>query len=231
MQRAFRPNIAARHNAFTLIELLVVIAIIACARQSDRRPGWPGRRKSKEAQVRAQLNGLITAIDRYKKRVWLLSTGQRSEQHGGGNECESRHQSTLLRTDRSYCEQSVGNFSKPEQTYHITALTVQSVFHRDGFVNASTDPKELKFQGANLKANQVENGCQSVAPRWTSWFCRRHFPRGIPRQYLRGSPFESLVNPWRYVSTNPTNNPASFDLWAEVPLNNKEVRTIGNWKE
>jgi hypothetical protein len=38
------------------------------------------------------------------------------------------------------------------------------------------------------------------------------------------------VNPWRYVSTNPTNNPNSFDLWAEVPLG-REIKIIGNWKE
>jgi hypothetical protein len=55
------------------------------------------------------------------------------------------------------------------------------------------------------------------------------FPSGHPAAVFTGS--QGSVNPWRYVSTNPTNNPASFDLWAEVPINNKEVRTIGNWKE
>lgn len=37
------------------------------------------------------------------------------------------------------------------------------------------------------------------------------------------------LNPWRYVSTNPTNNPSSFDLWAEIIVNG-ERRIIGNWK-
>jgi hypothetical protein len=37
------------------------------------------------------------------------------------------------------------------------------------------------------------------------------------------------LNPWRYVSTNPTNNPNSFDLWAEIIVKG-ERRIIGNWK-
>src|SRR5437867_595831 len=66
MQRSFQPNIASRRNAFTLIELLVVIAIIAVLASLIVGLAGLAGRKSKEAQVRAQMNGLITAIDRYK---------------------------------------------------------------------------------------------------------------------------------------------------------------------
>ncbi len=38
------------------------------------------------------------------------------------------------------------------------------------------------------------------------------------------------LNPWRYVSTQPTNNPASFDLWAEYVEGGK-VKVICNWSE
>ncbi len=38
------------------------------------------------------------------------------------------------------------------------------------------------------------------------------------------------LNTWRYVSTHPTNNPASYDLWADVIIGQK-TNTIGNWKE
>ncbi len=41
---------------------------------------------------------------------------------------------------------------------------------------------------------------------------------------------EGDVNPWRYVSTNPTNNNETFDLWAEVVVGSKHI-IIGNWKE
>jgi hypothetical protein len=44
-------------------------------------------------------------------------------------------------------------------------------------------------------------------------------------------PSNKGLNPWRYVSTNPTNNPGSFDLWAEIPVGRDRVKIIGNWKE
>ena len=44
--------------------------------------------------------------------------------------------------------------------------------------------------------------------------------------FLPGNPG---LNPWRYVSSNPTNNPSSFDLWAEYWQGNNKI-VIGNWK-
>ncbi len=41
---------------------------------------------------------------------------------------------------------------------------------------------------------------------------------------------EGDINPWRYVSKNPTNNTESYDLWAEVLVGNKKI-VIGNWKD
>jgi hypothetical protein len=36
------------------------------------------------------------------------------------------------------------------------------------------------------------------------------------------------VSPWRYVSSNPTNNPSRYDLWVEVQALGKKY-VIGNW--
>ena len=44
-------------------------------------------------------------------------------------------------------------------------------------------------------------------------------------------PSNKGLNPWRYVSTNPTNNSGGFDLWAEIPVGRERVKIIGNWKE
>lgn len=38
------------------------------------------------------------------------------------------------------------------------------------------------------------------------------------------------VNPFRYVSTNPTHNPNSFDLWIDIYVQGKTLR-ICNWSE
>ena len=37
-------------------------------------------------------------------------------------------------------------------------------------------------------------------------------------------------NPWRYVSSNPTNNASSFDLWVDVIIGGKTNR-ISNWSQ
>jgi hypothetical protein len=34
---------------------------------------------------------------------------------------------------------------------------------------------------------------------------------------------------WRYVSSSPTNNPGTFDLWIELKTRNRNI-IIGNWK-
>jgi len=226
MQKAFRPNIAARHDAFTLIELLVVIAIIAVLASLIVGLAGLAGRKSKEAQVRAQLNGLITSIDRYKSEFGyyppdnvLSSTAVATNVNPAINQLYYELTGVIVNNQS-------GTFQSPNKPTTLTVANVQSVFHREGFVNAATDPKELKFQGANLKANQVKTVLIGAA-EVDILVLPTPFPSGHPATVFPGS----TVNPWRYVSTNPTNNPASFDLWAEVPINNKEVRTIGNWKE
>jgi hypothetical protein len=35
---------------------------------------------------------------------------------------------------------------------------------------------------------------------------------------------------WRYLSTQPTQNPGKFDLWIEVKAGRRKL-VIGNWKE
>ena len=37
-------------------------------------------------------------------------------------------------------------------------------------------------------------------------------------------------NRWNYVSSNPTNNPNSFDLWVDVVVSGKIIR-ICNWSK
>ena len=231
MQRSFQPNVAARQNAFTLIELLVVIAIIAVLASLIVGLAGVAGRKSREAQVRAQLNGLITAIDRYKSEFGyyppdnvLSSTAVATNVNPAVNQLYYELTGVIVNNQNL-------TFQSVNRPAPITVATVKNVFHRDGFVHAATDPKELKFLGLNWKANQVQTvkiGNDEVDLLVVS----TPFPRGHPAAPFKGAnPQLESVNPWRYVSTNPTNNPASFDLWAEVPINRKEVRIIGNWKE
>ena len=53
------------------------------------------------------------------------------------------------------------------------------------------------------------------------------WPTGLPANQ-QPIPSNPGLNPWRYVSTNPTNNPGRFDVWAEIREGNR-TNIIGNW--
>jgi hypothetical protein len=38
------------------------------------------------------------------------------------------------------------------------------------------------------------------------------------------------LNPWRYNSSNPTNNPGSYDLWIQLVIGGKS-NLICNWSK
>jgi hypothetical protein len=41
---------------------------------------------------------------------------------------------------------------------------------------------------------------------------------------------QSGINPWRYNSSNPTNNPGSYDLWVQLSISGK-TNLICNWSK
>ena len=38
------------------------------------------------------------------------------------------------------------------------------------------------------------------------------------------------INPWRYNSSNPTNNPGAYDLWVQLSISGK-TNLICNWNK
>jgi hypothetical protein len=60
---------------------------------------------------------------------------------------------------------------------------------------------------------------------------------GLPWQMGPNPPFnrevingETGVNPWRYNSSSPTNNPGTYDLWIAVRVGSK-TKLICNWNK
>jgi hypothetical protein len=106
-------------------------------------------------------------------------------------------------------------------------------------VNSAEAPEKPKGYLSNLKASQwkevsVEGASDVellVAPlEWPTALANQHPLYGkLVDTPARPVKSQLRLNPWRYVSTKPTNNPATFDLWADVHIG-KERRVIGNWK-
>ncbi len=55
------------------------------------------------------------------------------------------------------------------------------------------------------------------------------WPDGHPYQPVPGLAYKG-INPWRYNSSNPTNNPGTYDLWVDVIIDGKTNR-FGNWSK
>jgi hypothetical protein len=39
------------------------------------------------------------------------------------------------------------------------------------------------------------------------------------------------VNPWRYNSSSPTNNPGAYDLWIQIVITPGQTNLICNWRK
>jgi prepilin-type N-terminal cleavage/methylation domain-containing protein len=220
-----------RHRlAFTLIELLVVISIIALLASLIVGLAAYASRNNIRTRVRAELNQVITAIDAYKAHFG----------HYPPDNFLASSQIVNPVTNQLFYELTGVIVDDKSATFHardrqqnISSATVMTYFHRDGFVNSGTNPKELK-SFINLKASQ-RRAISSLAPGpeievlavTVDW----------PAKNASFAPFNNStapqirrVNPWRYVSTNPTNNPSGVDLWAEYVEGGK-IKVICNWSK
>jgi len=222
------PNRWRRCLAFTLIELLVVISIIALLAGLIVGLARSAGQSNKRSRIQAELNQVITAIDAYKAHLG---------QYPPDNVMPSSRIVNPVTNQLFYeltgvlLDENKRMFRARDRQQNIPSSSVLQFFNRDGFVNAGTNPKELK-SFISLKASQrraisrqsPEIEVLAVSLDWPN------DPRFPPPFNYSTDPQIRRVNPWRYVSTNPTNNPDSFDLWAEFVEGGK-IKVICNWSK
>ena len=210
-----------KSGAFTVVEMLVVISIIVLL--AALVVGGMSRAKvlKDRSRVKGDLNMLITAIDSYKNKLGFYPP----------DNDENPAQPPLFYELTGTVRDEKGDFLAlaTGEEEKVTVAQIQEAFNVGGFANASTD-RDLVFNFAkNIKANQYAELADVsgdvevlvVPVEGTNMIKGRVMgPDGnkVPRN----------INPWRYVSKNPTRNPNSFDLWAEVKIG-KNNEIIGNW--
>jgi prepilin-type N-terminal cleavage/methylation domain-containing protein len=211
-----------RLGGFTLIELLIVISIIAIlAGLLFPLAGVVNRNKIK-AKARAELAFVIMAIENYKSKLGHYPPDNPV--------FPARNQLyfELLGTT------NVGNgFSTLDGSARILNSEFADAYGNpgiNGFVNSSGARGGDEGRVARRFLPDLKPGNEGVIPprqdvkyllcsvTWdnpnlASW------PLGVAK-----------LNPFRYNSSNPTNNPSTYDLWVDVVIAGKTNR-ISNWSK
>src|SRR6266540_1856458 len=212
---------ARRATGFTLIELLVVIGIIALlAALVVGGTKYTGT-KMKENRVRTELKALITAIDAYRAKYNHYPPDHvdpaTKRVNPAVNSLYYELTGVIVKEDPRDPSGAGGTFRSPNRSDQFGLTLLQKYFAVDGIENAGTTAKDIK-PFLNLKSGQYAPINSNVSGETELDVLAVPVPWPLSGPFSDSSQRPTSVpglNPWRYVSTQPTNNPASFDLWAE----------------
>jgi prepilin-type N-terminal cleavage/methylation domain-containing protein len=211
-------------HAFTLIELLVVIAVIAILASMIFPVTGAMKKRATRVRAQAELAQVEAAIERYKAKHGFYPPDH------PGNPVINQLYFELLGTTNwgAGVNKWYQTLDGSAQTNYV-GLTNTFGPNVEGVVNSSMagggddGPVATAFL-TGLKPTQVGE----LLPGVKLLAC------SVPWPYDPATPdyptTKSGLNPWRYVSSSPTNNPASYDLWVDILIAG-ETNRICNWSK
>jgi prepilin-type N-terminal cleavage/methylation domain-containing protein len=223
-----RPQPATFHSqlAFTLIELLTVISIIAILAAFTVPILGSLKRREYISKTQAELAQLETAIDSYKAAYGFYPP-------------DNPASSTSPFVSQLYFE-LLGTRLTNKGTLYITL---------DGSVPITTNAVPTAFTGVGGFINCTKPGAGEDAPaaknflpdlkpnQFTTTYTNNSVQVGLllasvgpPDQNYQPLLNAPGLNPWRYNSSSPTNNPGAYDLWIELKIGGK-TNLICNWSK
>ena len=214
------PNTSkSRQRAFTLIELLVVIAIISILAALVIPIGKAVNRRKIVAKARAELAQAQIAIEAYK-----ASLGHYPPDNVGNPIINQLYFELRGTTNTGTTYRTLdGSAEIP-----MRPASIQTYFAGvSGFINCtqpggSDEGRKAKAFLPDLKPGQIGDISTSPSDRVKILVCSVPWPNnGLAPNGL---------NPIRYNSSYPTNNPNSFDLWIDVIIDGKTNR-LSNWSQ
>jgi prepilin-type N-terminal cleavage/methylation domain-containing protein len=206
-------------DAFTLIELLVVIAIIGILAALIFPAAGAIKKRAIITKTQTELDQVVVAIDLYKEKIGSYPPDNQiapDRINVATNQLFYELVGTKL-TGRAY-----ETLDGSEQQLTIADLSSGFGSGVSGFVNCT--------KAGGDEGIAARSFLKALKPGQTGWItnasvrlrlltCSVTWPNG---------PFQT-INPWRYNSSRPTNNPGSFDLWVDVMIGGKTNR-ISNWR-
>ncbi|HZR19977.1 MAG TPA: prepilin-type N-terminal cleavage/methylation domain-containing protein [Verrucomicrobiae bacterium] len=209
----FRVSRRSRSSAFgfTLIELLIVIAIISILAAMIIPISGAVTRNRIKAKARTEIEHVATAIDLYKAKL-----GHYPPDNPG-----------LPNINQLYFELvgttlTNGTYVTLDNSAQIAVSDLQRVFGGGvgGFINTTRS-------GAGDESRPATTFLNNLKPDETITITNP--PPDRIKYLVAGVPSAPGVYDYiSYVSSNPTNNPNSYDLWVDIVISGKTNR-ISNW--
>ena len=206
-------------NGFTLVELLTVIAIIA-ALAAFIFPVMGVIEKNKFiTRSKAEMLQVAGAIDSYKD-AWGFYPPDNP-----GNPLLNQLYYELVGTTNT--SSSPATFQTLDGSSTVTSGTLNTVFGSgvSAFVNCSKPGAGEQAAGGRNFLHEYRPGQTASYNGVTLLVTSAGGPD--PNYQPLGSPD---LNPWRYISSNPTNNPGSYDLWVQLSISGKKY-LVCNWSK
>jgi len=194
--------------AFTLIELLVVIAIIAVLAALIFPAASAIKRRAIITKAQTEMKQVTTFIDFYKEKLSFYPPDNPN------NRMTNQLYFELAGT--VYTNRPDG-FQTLDGSAEILASSILSTFGARGFVNTSRGGGDDGTTAKNFLTGIKPGQYAEIAPKVRVLTCSVLAPGNV-------------INPWRYNSSNPTNNPGTYDLWVDVLIAGKTNR-ISNWSQ
>ncbi len=251
------PVRPAAQSAFTLIELLTVIAVMGILAGLLVGLAPAAMKRARESRVRSELQALEAAIESYKAKfgvyppdgLALGANGTPLRDSNGGLVVRPElnplyYELTGVIVKNAFSKSGYFQPMVEDIDGRILASDLLRYFGRDGFVNATTDDKKRSLFRMDFKESASANIFLVEVPQnpdlhvlAVGWAGDAHRPKqrsGLSwpankPQFPSPIPSNPQLNPWRYVSSNPVNNPGRYDLWAEY-IEGNEKKIIGNWR-
>lgn len=203
-------------RAFTLVEMLVVIAVIATLAAMIFPAFGMLKRRATIQKVQTELKLVASAITDYKHQYGHYPPDN------PGNPITNGLYFELLGTVRTGV---IPNqiFETKNGDARILATDVPIRFGQGGFVNCTQvggddnaqASKKFLVELKSAQYDEIATGIRLLA-------CSVKWPDN--------NPAIPDINPWRYVSSNPTNNTGEFDLWVDIIVG-KQTNRISNWSD
>lgn len=221
-----------RNLAFTLIELLLVISVIGLLAALIFPVVRSVKRIALISRARAELGEVESFIESYKAKFGHYPPDNRDQPNN----------QVLVGLNQLYYELAgtayQGNtfITKDLSSAPLTAEMIMTIFGPGvvGFVNCDHGDSDegrsaVRFL-RDLKPSQVAtismtNAGTGLNASGRVLVCSVPGPDPNEPPLNNGSP---PLNPWRYNSSSPTNNPNTYDLWVDIAANGRILR-ICNW--